>query len=87
MRIISFDVGMKNLAYCILNISDNAITNPITSTQNSVIISTFSQDSLEQLMKHIHIERWDVIDLRFEPTAVIPAPTPKLTCLNDVKQA
>jgi hypothetical protein len=38
-------------------------------------------------MKHIHIERWDVIDLRFEPTAVIPAPTPKLTCLNDVKQA
>jgi hypothetical protein len=87
MRIISFDVGMKNLAYCILNISDNAITNPITSTQNSGSISTFSQDSLEQLMKHIHIERWDVIDLRFEPTAVIPAPTPKLTCLNDVKQA
>lgn len=87
MRIISFDVGMKNLAYCIFHIPDNVITKPITSTQNSGNISTFSQDSLEELMKHIHIERWDVIDLRFEPTAVIPAPTPKLTCLNDVKQA
>jgi hypothetical protein len=38
-------------------------------------------------MKNITIERWDVIDLRFEPTAIIPAPAAKLLCNNDSKQA
>jgi hypothetical protein len=96
MRIISFDVGMKNLAYCILNIPDN-ISNLILGGGNSLLntppqtqpnsISTFSQQSLDNIMKHITIERWDVIDLRFEPTEIIPAPAPKMICDNDTKQA
>jgi hypothetical protein len=100
MRIISFDVGMKNLAYCILRIPDN-ISNLILGegnsllntqqqtqqTQQPITISKFSQQSLDNIMKHITIEGWDVIDLRFEPTAIIPAPTPKMICDNDTKQA
>lgn len=96
MRIISFDVGMKNLAYCILNIPDN-ISNLILGGGNSLLntppqtqpnsISTFSQHSLDNIMKHITIQGWDVIDLRFEPTAIIPAPAPKMICDNDTKQA
>jgi len=83
MRIISFDVGMKNLAYCLFHIPDSlaasfvGITPPVTN-----------------LIHHIKIERWDVIDLRFEPvspesaaltTEVITAP--KRTCMNDSKLA
>jgi hypothetical protein len=41
------------------------------------------------LIHQIHIERWDVIDLRFEPnlsaTAHTEAPPPKRTCVNDGK--
>jgi hypothetical protein len=76
MRIISFDVGMKNLAYCLFRIPD-----PITGTSPS------------ELIHEIQIERWDVIDLRFEPnlsdtvaTDSVP-PTPKRTCINDGKLA
>ena len=96
MRIISFDVGMKNLAYCILNIpveADDAIA-AATATLSAhpaksagSLTSTFSQESLDELMKNITIERWDVIDLRFEPTAIIPEPAAKLLCNNDSKQA
>jgi hypothetical protein len=83
MRIISFDVGMKNLAYCLFHIPDslaaslNGTTTPVTN-----------------LIHQIKIERWDVIDLRFEPvspesaaltTEVISAP--KRTCINDSKLA
>ena len=87
MRIISFDVGMKNLAYCILNISDSTISNLITTPHFSNTISTFSQESLDQLMKSIEIERWDVIDLRYEPTVTPPVAPPKMICDNDTKQA
>jgi len=78
MRIISFDVGMKNLAYCIFSISNTI---------------AFTNASATDLIHHIHIERWDVIDLRFEPnlsvssnTEVTPPP-PKRTCNNDNKLA
>jgi len=79
MRIISFDVGMKNLAYCILSISDTI---------------AFTGASATDLIHHIYIERWDVIDLRFEPnlststsSEVAPPPPPKRTCSNDNKLA
>ena len=80
MRIISFDVGMKNLAYCIFSISDTI---------------AFTGASATDLIHHIHIERWDVIDLRFEPNlsvssgteATAPSPPPKRMCNNDNKLA
>ena len=79
MRIISFDVGMKNLAYCIFSI-DNT--------------TAFTGASATDLIHHIHIERWDVIDLRFEPNLststtleVAPPPPPKRMCVNDNKLA
>jgi len=85
MRIISFDVGMKNLAYCIITIPDPpAVSSPPSSVTN------FNQQSLDNLLQNLQIERWDVIDLRFEPTdaPLVPAePAPKKTCDNDTKQA
>jgi len=83
MRIISFDVGMKNLAYCLFHIPDS-------------LAASFSGSTppVTNLIHHIKIERWDVIDLRFEPasaesmalsTEVISAP--KRTCMNDSKLA
>lgn len=74
MRIISFDVGMKNLAYCLFTIPDEV---------------AFRGESPSILVKHIKIERWDVIDLRFEPNAAPQEaePMPKRTCSNDSKLA
>ena len=78
MRIISFDVGMKNLAYCLFRIPD-----PVTGAGTSP----------SELIHEIQIERWDVIDLRFEPnlsdtvTTDSAPPTPKRTCINDGKLA
>jgi hypothetical protein len=78
MRIISFDVGMKNLAYCIFSIPDTV---------------AFAGASPSVLIHQIQIERWDVIDLRFEPNlsdsahTEAPPPTPKRTCCNDGKLA
>jgi hypothetical protein len=83
MRIISFDVGMKNLAYCLFTIP------------NSLDI-TSQEATAANIIHHIKIERWDVIDLRFEPlhpettgvtTAEVAASTPKRTCMNDTKLA
>ena len=80
MRIISFDVGMKNLAYCLFSIPDT-VTTTMTGTGPS------------DLIHEIQIERWDVIDLRFEPnlsdTSIAEAvpPAPKRTCINDGKLA
>jgi hypothetical protein len=92
MRIISFDVGMKNLAYCIITIPDHPPhlvgSPPTATTQTSP--TNFNQQSLDNLLQNLHIERWDVIDLRFEPTTtpVDPvAPAPKKTCDHDTKQA
>jgi hypothetical protein len=78
MRIISFDVGMKNLAYCIFSISDTI---------------AFTGVSASELIHHIKIERWDVIDLRFEPNlsasplSEVAQPPPKRLCMNDTKLA
>jgi hypothetical protein len=74
MRIISFDVGMKNLAYCLFTIPDDIV---------------FTGANPSTLVKHIKIERWDVIDLRFEPNAAPceAEPAPKRTCCNDGKLA
>jgi len=78
MRIISFDVGMKNLAYCIFSIPDTV---------------AFAGASPSVLIHQIQIERWDVIDLRFEPNlsesahTEAPPPRPKRTCCNDGKLA
>ncbi len=83
MRIISFDVGMKNLAYCLFSIPDS-----IAGTTNTTTSATPSE-----LIHEIHVERWDVIDLRFEPNlsgAVTTDSTPvapKRTCMNDGKLA
>lgn len=76
MRIISFDVGMKNLAYCVFSIPDTL---------------AFTGATPSQLIHQIQIERWDVIDLRFPPNlsgiAVENTAAPKRTCSNDGKLA
>ena len=78
MRIISFDVGMKNLAYCVFSIPDTL---------------AFTGATPSQLIHQIQIERWDVIDLRFPPNlsgaahTEAPPPPPKRTCSNDGKLA
>ena len=86
MRIISFDVGMKNLAYCLFDIPDSLV---------AAATASVAAAAASNLIHHIRIERWDVIDLRFEPvspedkaliTEVIVAP-PKRTCMNDAKLA
>ena len=91
MRMISFDVGMKNLAYCIITIPDPPVVPsqaPASASPSSV--TNFNQQSLDNLLQNLQIERWDVIDLRFEPTdaPLVPAePAPKKTCDHDTKQA
>ena len=91
MRIISFDVGMKNLAYCIITIPDPPPPHLVGApTQTSSTTANFNQQSLDTLLQNLHIERWDVIDLRIEPTdaPVTPVvPAPKKTCDHDTKQA
>jgi hypothetical protein len=91
MRIISFDVGMKNLAYCIITIPDPpGVTSQAPSPSLPPSVTNFNQQSLDNLLQNLHIERWDVIDLRFEPTdapLVAAEPAPKKTCDNDTKQA
>lgn len=79
MRIISFDVGMKNLAYCILTIPDN----------NSLLSSIPKEQHISEMIQHIKIEKWDVIDLRYEPNypqQPLEIKDKKL-CNNDSKQA
>lgn len=81
MRIISFDVGMKNLAYCLFHIPDTLAMKQDTKSNPS------------ELIHKIQIERWDVIDLRFEPNLSdtqnqeSAPPPPKRTCINDGKLA
>jgi len=89
MRIISFDVGMKNLAYCVLTIPE---PEPASASESASApnISDFNQQSLDNLLQNLQIERWDVIDLRFEPTDIPDTPVPpppKKICDNDTKQA
>ena len=81
MRIISFDVGMKNLAYCLFVIPD-------------YLGQLIGKDATAaDIIHHIKIERWAVIDLRYEPgldpamLVSTPTPTPKQFCMNDTKQA
>ena len=84
MRIISFDVGMKNLAYCLFQVPDAA-----TTTTTAAAAPTPPSELIHQ----IQIERWDVIDLRFPPPlpgaqSLEPMPpAPKRTCINDGKLA
>jgi len=91
MRIISFDVGMKNLAYCIITIPDPpAVSSQAPAPSLHPSVTNFNQQSLDNLLQNLQIERWDVIDLRFEPTdapLVAAEPAPKKTCDNDTKQA
>jgi hypothetical protein len=77
---------MKNLAYCLFDIPDSLV---------AAATASVAAASASNLIHHIRIERWDVIDLRFEPvspedkaltTEVIAAP-PKRTCMNDTKLA
>ena len=88
MRIISFDVGMKNLAYCLFDIPDSLV---------AAATASVAAAAASNLIHHIRIERWDVIDLRFEPVSpenkepvtgadAIITP-PKRTCMNDAKLA
>ena len=80
MRIISFDVGMKNLAYCLFQVPDT-------------VVATATPTPPSELIHEIKIERWDVIDLRFPPPlpgaqSLEPMPpAPKRTCINDGKLA
>lgn len=84
MRIISFDVGMKNLAYCLFQVPDTVVA---TAT------ATATPAPPSELIHEIKIERWDVIDLRFPPPlpgtqSLEPMPpAPKRTCINDGKLA
>ena len=93
MRMISFDVGMKNLAYCIITIPDpptGSSQAPAPAPASAPSVTNFNQQSLDNLLQNLQIERWDVIDLRFEPTDAPPPPaepTPKKTCDHDTKQA
>jgi len=86
MRIISFDVGMKNLAYCLFQVPD-APAAPV------VAAATTAPTPPSELIHQIQIERWDVIDLRFPPPlpgaqSLEPMPpAPKRTCMNDGKLA
>ena len=86
MRIISFDVGMKNLAYCLFQVPD-APAAPV------VAAATTAPTPPSELIHQIQIERWDVIDLRFPPPlpgaqSLEPMPpAPKRTCVNDGKLA
>jgi hypothetical protein len=91
MRLISFDVGMKNLAYCIVNIPQ--------SLTNETLMSM----SLQEITSSILIEKWDVIDLRVPPeqkkegqgngegegeTGVLhPTSIQPLLCYRDTKRA
>ena len=86
MRIISFDVGMKNLAYCLFQVPDAA-------TATATATATAAATPPSELIHQIQIERWDVIDLRFPPPlpgaqSLEPMPpAPKRTCVNDGKLA
>ena len=83
MRIISFDVGMKNLAYCLFVIPD--------SLGEMLGKGTSAAAAAADIIHHIKIERWDVIDLRYDPglasTEVVNTPPPKQFCMNDQKLA
>jgi hypothetical protein len=83
MRIISFDVGMKNLAYCLFVIPD--------SLGEMLGKGTSATAAAADIIHHIKIERWDVIDLRYDPglasTEVVNTPLPKQFCMNDQKLA
>ena len=83
MRIISFDVGMKNLAYCLFVIPD--------SLGEMLGKGTSAAAAAADIIHHIKIERWDVIDLRYDPglasTEVVNTPLPKQFCMNDQKLA
>lgn len=82
MRIISFDVGMKNLAYCLFVIPDSL---------GEMLGKGTSAAAAADIIHHIKIERWDVIDLRYDPglasTEVMNTPLPKQFCMNDQKLA
>jgi len=84
MRIISFDVGMKNLAYCLFQVPDTVVAATATAT---------APTPPSELIHEIKLERWDVIDLRFPPPlpgtqSLEPMPpAPKRTCINDGKLA
>ena len=100
MRIISFDVGMKNLAFCIFTIPDDKQSYPALPKS----LSGVTHQHMLDILQHIKIERWDVIDLRNEPAPIscnitgsththiyTPAPQPPVlphkTCDNDSKHA
>jgi hypothetical protein len=84
MRIISFDVGMKNLAYCLFVIPDSLGEMLGKGTSATAAAAA-------DIIHHIKIERWDVIDLRYDPglasTEVVNTPLPKQFCMNDQKLA
>jgi len=87
MRIISFDVGMKNLAYCLFSIPDS-----LGNAGGGGGGGSAASPNIPHLIRNIHIEKWDVIDLRFGPnlseSEIITAPAPiKRTCINDTKLA
>jgi len=81
MRIISFDVGMKNLAYCLFVIPDSL----------GELLGKGASATAADIIHHIKIERWAVIDLRYEPgfdpATLVSTPVPKRFCINDTKQA
>jgi hypothetical protein len=87
MRIISFDVGMKNLAYCIIN----------TTGATQSVLSGATKDApiaIEEIVPTIQLEKWDVIDLRTPPLTLEQqqqmqaASTPTYpTCSFDKKRA
>ncbi len=86
MRIISFDVGMKNLAYCLFVIPDS-----LGEMIGKGTTATAAAAAAADIIHHIKIERWDVIDLRYDPglalTEVVNTPISKQFCMNDQKLA
>lgn len=54
MKVLSFDVGIRNLAYCLFDIPESYMNNENNNIKN---------DNINELLKNIHIIDWDIINL------------------------
>lgn len=62
MRILSFDVGVVNLSYCILDINDDKINNFI-SEMKSIKKKDYNKDHSENAVHLVGISDWKVVNI------------------------